>query len=85
MIERKKEESGWEFLFIGANIDSVETAKQFGIGKDRAVNYHADKQGTGVVFEAVAENLCTFRSAAPLSADWSKKIDEDFKSRKKEN
>lgn len=45
MVERQKEEYGWEFLFIGANIDSVETAKHFGIGADRAVNYHADHQG----------------------------------------
>lgn len=42
MIERQKEKYGWEFLFLGANIDAVETAKHFGIGADRAVNYHSD-------------------------------------------
>ena len=46
MIERQKEKYGWEFLFLGANIDAVETAKHFGIGADRAVNYHSDREGT---------------------------------------
>ena len=82
MIERKKEE-GWEFLFIGANIDSVETAKHFGIGADRAVNYHADAKGTRVLFETVAEAVCDMRASVPLKASWSGKIKEDFESRKK--
>lgn len=47
MIERRKEEDDWEFLFLGANIDAVETAKRFGIGADRAVNYHADHAERG--------------------------------------
>ena len=54
MIERQKEKYGWEFLFIGANIDAVETAKRYGIGKDRAVNYNADEKGTQVLYESVA-------------------------------
>lgn len=57
MIERQKTKYGWEFLFIGANIDAVETAKHFGIDRNRAVNYHADKEGTAVVFDAVADEL----------------------------
>ena len=61
MIEKEKEKYGWEFLFIGANIDSVETARHFGIGADRSVNYHADAQGTAVVFESVAETVCSVR------------------------
>jgi len=81
MVERQKEEFGWEFLFIGANIDSVETAKHFGIGADRAVNYHADHQGTGVVFEAVADTVCLMRESRPLG-DWSDSIKKDFDSRK---
>ena len=55
MIENQKKKYGWEFLFIGANIDAVETAKHFGINEDRAVNYNADKKGTAIVYEAVAE------------------------------
>ena len=83
MIEREKEEYGWEFLFIGANIDSVETAGRFGIGADRSVNYHADHEGTAVVFETVAETVCGFREKRPLKASWGEKINRDFKSRNK--
>ena len=81
MVTQKKEQSGWEFLFIGANIDSVETAKQFGIGSDRAVNYRADKKGTAVVFDAVSQAACLLRSEAPIAADWSKKIEDDYNER----
>ena len=80
MIEAKKEE-GWEFLFIGANIDSVETAKHFGIDADRAVNYHADTIGTAVLYDTVCEAVGCVRSSAPLKASWKKKIKEDFDSR----
>lgn len=80
MIEQKKE-IGWEFLFIGANIDSVETAKHFGISEDRAVNYHADGKGTKVLYETVSNAVCKMRACEPLTADWSADIDNDFKSR----
>jgi len=83
MVERQKEKYGWEFLFIGANIDSIETAGHFGIGADRAVNYHADEKGTQVLYETVAETVCCMRASAPLEADWSKNINEDFENRKK--
>ena len=81
MIERRKEEDGWEFLFIGANIDSVETAKHFGIGADRAVNYKADKKGTRVLYEAVGKTVCAMRKSAPISEDWCEEINEDYRSR----
>ena len=83
MIERQKEKYGWEFLFIGANIDAVETAKRYGIGKDRAVNYNADEKGTQVLYESVAKAVCNVRSSASLSEAWSKDIDEDYKKRGK--
>lgn len=83
MIERQKEKYGWEFLFIGANIDAVETAGSFGIDSDRAVNYHADSEGTHVLYDTVCQAVCSLRESAPLKADWSKNIDEDFKKRKK--
>ncbi len=82
MVETQKKDHGWEFLFLGANIDAVETAGTFGIGADRAVNYHADSRGTAVVYDAVADAARAVRMAAPLSADWSRRIDEDFKGRK---
>jgi uncharacterized protein YegL len=81
MIELEKKRYGWEFLFIGANIDAVETGRSFGISADRAVNYRADSRGTNVVYEAVSNAVGRMRACAPLSADWSAKIDEDFKSR----
>lgn len=82
MIKRQKEKYGWEFLFIGANIDAVETAKHFGINEDRAVNYHADSQGTSVVYDTVGDTVCCMRESRTISDDWSKNINDDFNNRK---
>ncbi len=82
MIEHEKEKYGWEFLFLAANIDAVETARHFGIGADRAANYRADSVGTKVVYDTVAETVCMSRMGCPISADWNEKINEDYKSRK---
>lgn len=82
MIERQKEKYGWEFLFLGANIDAVETARRFGISEDRAVNYHSDSEGTQLNYQVVSEAICAVRGNVPLSRDWKKRIDDDFKSRK---
>ena len=83
MIERQKEKYGWEFLFLGANIDAVETARHFGISEDRAVNYHSDSEGTLLNYEVLSEAICSVRCSAPLDANWKKRIDEDYESRKK--
>ena len=83
MIERQKEKYGWEFLFLGANIDAVETARGFGISEDRAVNYHSDSEGTQLNYEVVSEAICAVRCSAPLSAEWKKRIDEDYERRGK--
>ena len=83
MIERQKEKYGWEFLFIGANIDAVETAKRYGIGSDRAVNYNADSQGTHVLYEAVGKAVCSLRANKSLNSDWSDSINEDYNRRGK--
>ena len=83
MIERQKTKYGWEFLFIGANIDAVETAKRYGIDEDRAVNYNADSTGTGIVYEAVACAVSNVRKRKKLDSAWSARIDEDHKSRSK--
>lgn len=82
LVEKKKEAQGWEFLFIGANIDAIQVAGGFGINPERAVNYNADSQGTSVVYGAVADAVCCMRKSKPLSAGWSAKIDEDYKNRK---
>lgn len=83
MIERQKEKYGWEFLFIGANIDAVKTAAHFGIGRDRAVNYNADAQGTKILYESVARAVCNVRANASLGADWSEEINADYQTRGK--
>ncbi|MBE5927888.1 MAG: VWA domain-containing protein [Lachnospiraceae bacterium] len=85
MIERQKEKYGWEFLFIGANIDAVETAARYGIDKDRAVNYQADVKGTEIVYETVTKAVSSVRAGANLDADWSKEIDADYQRRGKKN
>ena len=82
MIEREKEQYGWEFLFIGANIDAVETAGNIGIGRERAVNYRADRKGTQVLYDTVSETVCAMRCDMPISADWGRKIEDDKNSRK---
>jgi len=84
MIERQKEKYGWEFIFLGANIDAVEVAGRFGISKDRAANYHSDKKGTALNYEVLSDAICQVRmGSAPLSAGWKAKIDADFKKRKR--
>ena len=82
MVEQTKELYGWEFLFIGANIDAVTTARHYGIDEDRAVNYRADAKGTKTVFGSVSRAVSAMRDCAPLCADWSKEIEEDYESRK---
>lgn len=79
MIERQKTKYGWEFLFLGANIDAVETARHFGIAPDRAANYRCDSRGTALNFEVLSETISDVRMSAPISANWKKRIDEDYK------
>ena len=83
MIEHEKEKYGWEFLFIGANIDAVETAKRYGINQDRAVNYHADAQGTDIVYATVSQAVCNVRMNKCMAENWSEDIDNDYKNRGK--
>lgn len=83
MIERQKEKYGWEFLFIGANIDAVETAKRYGINEDRAVNYNADAKGTGILYESVACAVSNVRKCASLDNSWREKMDKDYEKRGK--
>ena len=82
MIENHKKKYGGEILFIGANIDAGETAKHFGIDADRAVDYHADRKGTAVLYDTVSETVCHMRACAPILSEWSSDIKKDFESRK---
>ena len=83
LIEQQKER-GWEVLFLGANIDAVDTAASFGIAPDRAANFHADGKGTKTVYKAVAEAVCGFRASKCMPSAWKETVDEDFKSRDSE-
>ena len=83
MIEHEKEKYGWEFLFLGANIDAAKEAARFGITEDFAANYHADHQGTAVIYEAMSEAVCNVRACRPMSAAWKTRVEEDFKKRGK--
>ncbi len=75
MIERQKAEFGWEFLFLGANIDAVSTAAGFGISADRAVTYKADSVGTRMNFDAVSEVVGCVRQCAPIANNWKENIE----------
>lgn len=80
LIEQQKEQ-GWEFLFLGANIDAVGEAGRLGISADRAATYLADGEGQHVAYEAVAKATCCMRSmapgAAPMGASWKEEVEHD--------
>ena len=83
MIERQKERYGWEFIFLGANIDAAAEAKRFGIDASMAANYHCDPEGTALNYEVISEAITNVRTcAAPLSGSWKKRIDADFRKRR---
>ena len=81
MIERQKEKYGWEFIFLGANIDAAKEAARFGISEDHAANYHADTLGTAVIYEAVSEAVCNVRANRPMSKAWKRNVDADYQKR----
>ena len=81
MIERQKEKYGWEFLFLGANIDAVETAKSFGISADRAVRYKSDSAGTQLNYAVVSDAICSMRCNRSVGAEWKTAIENDYAKR----
>ena len=81
MIERQKEKYGWEFLFLGANIDAIETASHFGIDADKAANYQCDCEGTALNYEVLNDAISAVRCNAALDSSWKKRIDKDYKKR----
>jgi uncharacterized protein YegL len=82
MVQRQKEKYGWEFLFLGANIDAVETAAHFGIGEDRAVTFHNDSVGQALNYAEVSVAVSQVRANAPLGRDWKRRIEDDYRTRK---
>ncbi len=85
MIERQREEFGWEFLFLGANIDAIAAAGRFGIRADRAVNYHADGAGTRLNYDVVSSAAASIRTDCPLNGNWKDRIEQDFQKRGKKD
>ena len=87
MIERQKEKYGWEFIFLGANIDAAKEAARFGISADRAVRYQSDSVGTALNYDVISEAVSRVRAcpSAPLAASWKDRIVADFKKRGKKN
>ena len=85
MVERQKSKHGWEFIFLGANIDAVEVAGRFGIGRNRAQTFHNDSEGIELNYETISETVMAFRAApagAPISDCWNARVDNDYKGRK---
>lgn len=82
MIQRQKERYGWEFIFLGANIDAAAEAKRFGIDPERAANYHCDEAGTALNYEVISDVVCAVRMGVDIDEDWKARIDEDFMKRK---
>ena len=68
-------------LFIGANIDAVETGARFGLGRDRVANYRADSRGTGLLYESVGRAVSQVRCSAPLAEDWNQALEDDVAER----
>ena len=84
LIERQKSKYGWEFIFLGANIDAVEVANHIGIAGNRAQNYHSDSEGIGNFWFGLGAVVSSYRAApkdVPLPDDWSAEIEDDYKRR----
>jgi Mg-chelatase subunit ChlD len=81
MINHQKEKYGWDFVFLGANIDAISTAAQFGIEEDFAVDYHADNVGTKLNFEMVSEAVVKLRSGQKIDRSWKEGIERDYQRR----
>lgn len=82
MVERQKEKYGWEFLFLGANMDAIAATKDFGIEEDKAVEYRSDDIGTRLNYAVMSEAICEFRTKGTVEKSWKQKIENDRKNRK---
>ena len=92
MVKKQQKKYGWEFIFIGANIDSYAEAQRLGVRKERAVNYHHDRMGTEKLYAGVSAAVCcTLRSSvadyhmAMDESGWADEINEDYNNRKAGN
>lgn len=78
MVEHQKSKYGWEFIFLGANIDAVATAKSFGISPDRAANFNSDSEGTQLNYEILSETVSCVRIAKTIPNNWKDRIEKDY-------
>ncbi len=83
MIDNQKNKYKWEFIFLGANIDAIATARRFGIREDRASNYHSDEKGTILNYQVLNDAVSDLRASKSIDKNWKDKIEEDFKTRDK--
>ena len=81
LVEKEKKKYGWEFIFLGANIDAIETAGHFGIEPAFAADYHCDSEGTALNYRTLSRAVTRFCAGAPMSAEWKEDIEEDYERR----
>ena len=82
MIEKQKSRYGWEFIFLGANIDAVSEARKFGIDSSRAARFNNDREGIHLNYEAVSNAISELRADSIISSKWKSSIEEDYQKRK---
>ena len=85
MVKDAQEKYGWEFLFLGANMDAIAAAKHFGIPEKRAVRYACDSEGTVLNYKVVSDTVACYRKGAPIRENWSEAIERDYQSRGKKD
>ena len=83
MVQHEQEKYGWEFLFLGANMDAISAARSFGIRADRAVRYECDSAGTALNFDVVGKTIAKARKGCAIEADWCAEIADDYEKRGK--
>ena len=83
LIEHEQEKYGWEFLFLGANIDAVETAGSIGIRADRSANFMPDSAGVELSFHAVSDAICAVQRRESVAAGWSESVENDHRKRRR--
>ena len=81
MIERQQKKYGWEFIFLGANIDAVGVAGRIGIAPERSARFHNDGVGIAKNFKVVSESMSMMACGCALKEDMLEEIREDYRSR----
>jgi hypothetical protein len=85
MIEKQKKEYSWEFVFLGANMDAIKTAADFGIDDDRASNFCADSRGINLNYTAICNFVSEMRMGKKVGSGWKSEIEKDYGKRGKKH